>query len=58
MPGGDKRLQEFDQLGLFEQNLLQIPSIIYEPAHTTLDINRPKRLELKRPRWSITTWPS
>ncbi len=57
MPGDDKRLQEFDQLGLFEQNLLQILSIIYEPAHTTLILNCLKRLELKGPRANRPTTP-
>jgi SNF2 family DNA or RNA helicase len=50
MPGAAHRLQEFDRLGHFEQTLLQILSIIYEPAHATLILNCLKRLELKGPR--------
>ena len=57
MPGVEDRLQEFDQLGLFEQNLLQLLSIIYEPAHTTLILNCLKRLELKGPRANRPTTP-
>ncbi|MEJ2058047.1 MAG: ATP-dependent helicase, partial [Desulfofustis sp.] len=34
----------------FEQSLLQIISIIYEPAHTTLILNCLKKLEIKGPR--------
>ena len=50
MTGVENRLQKFDRLGPFERTLLQILSIIYEPAHTTLVLNCLKRLDLKGPR--------
>ncbi|MBT8347265.1 MAG: DEAD/DEAH box helicase, partial [Desulfofustis sp.] len=57
MPDVENRLQKFDRLGHFEQALLQILSIIYEPAHTTLILNCLKRLELKGPRSNRPTTP-
>ena len=57
MPGVNNRLQDFDHLGNFEQTLLQILSIIYEPAHTTLILNCLKRLDLKGPRSNRPTTP-
>ena len=57
MPDVENRLQKFDRLGQFEQTLLQILSIIYEPAHTTLVLNCLKRLELKGPRSNRPTTP-
>jgi hypothetical protein len=57
MPDVENRLQKFDRLGHFEQTLLQILSIIYEPAHTTLILNCLKRLELKGPRSNRPTTP-
>jgi len=44
------RFEDYQRLGAFEQALLQILSIIYEPAHTTLILNCLKKLELKGPR--------
>gem|GEM_PF-2619556 len=57
MSGVTDRLLEYDRLGSFEQTLLQILSIIYEPAHTTLVLNCLKRLELKGPRSNRPTTP-
>jgi len=57
MTGVNNRLQDFDRLSPFEQTLLQILSIIYEPAHSTLILNCLKRLELKGPRSNRPTTP-
>ena len=57
MPDVENRLQKYNRLGQFEQTLLQILSIIYEPAHTTLVLNCLKKLELKGPRSNRPTTP-
>ena len=57
MTGVNNHLEGFDRLSPFEQNLLQILSIIYEPAHSTLVLNCLKRLELKGPRSNRPTTP-
>ena len=57
MTGDDNRLKKIDRLSSFEQNLLQVLSIIYEPAPTTLILNCLKRLDLKGPRSNRPTTP-
>lgn len=57
MPGVKDILEEYDRLGSFEQELLQLLSIIYEPAHTTLIVNCLKKLDLKGPRGNRPTTP-
>ncbi len=57
MSGVKDILQEYDRLGSFEQALLQLLSIIYEPAHTTLIVNCLKKLDLKGPRGNRPTTP-
>jgi superfamily II DNA or RNA helicase len=50
MPNENELLEHFERLSHFEQSLLFLLSIIYEPAHTTLLINGLRRLELYNPR--------
>ncbi len=57
MPVVNDWFLEYERLGPFEQALLQILSIIYEPAHTTLVLNCLKRLELRGPRSNRPTPP-
>lgn len=48
-------IEIYQKLTPFEQALLQLLSIIYEPAHTTLIINCLRRLDLKNPRGNKPT---
>lgn len=43
-------LEQYHNLGQFEQLVLQFISIIYEPAHTTLLVNCLHKLDIKSPR--------
>ena len=56
-PGVENPIQDFERLSPFEQTLLQILSIIYEPAHPTIILNCLKKLELKGPRGNRPTTP-
>ena len=58
MPDVNDLLADYDRLGPFEQTLLQILSIIYEPAHTTLVIDCLRKLDLKGPRGNRPTTAS
>ncbi len=48
-------LEQYNKLTPFEQALLQLLSIIYEPAHSTLVVNCLRRLDLKNPRGNKPT---
>ena len=55
MPKETELLDHFTRLSHFEQSLLLLLSIIYEPAHTTLLVNSLRRLELSNPRGNRPT---
>jgi len=48
-------LDQYQKLSSFEQALLQLLSIVYEPAHSTLVVNCLRRLDLKNPRGNKPT---
>ncbi|MEE4136439.1 MAG: DEAD/DEAH box helicase [Desulforhopalus sp.] len=50
-----KLLEQYQKLSHFEKALLQLLSIIYEPAHLTVVINCLRRLDLKNPRGNKPT---
>jgi len=58
MPSLKDLLASYDKLNQFEQSLLQVLSIIYEPAHTTLIVSCLRKLELKGPRGNRPTTAS
>lgn len=47
--------EHYSKLSPFEQALLQLLSIVYEPAHSTLIVNCLRKLELKNPRGNKPT---
>lgn len=55
MPIDTTLLEKYQKLTPFEQALLQILSIVYEPAHTTLVVNCLRKLEFKNPRGNRPT---
>lgn len=55
MPNETDPLEPYKKLSSFEQTLLQLLSIIYEPAHSTLLVNCLRKLELCNPRGSRPT---
>jgi len=48
-------LEQYQKLSPFEQALLQLLSIVYEPAHTTLIVNCLRKLDLNNPRGNKPT---
>ena len=48
-------LEQYSKLSPFEQTLLQLLSIVYEPAHSTLIVNCLRKLDLKNPRGNKPT---
>ncbi len=48
-------LEQYRKLSPFEQALLQLLSIVYEPAHSTLIVNCLRKLDLKNPRGNKPT---
>ena len=48
-------LEQYQKLSPFEQALLQLLSIVYEPAHSTLVVNCLRKLDLKNPRGNKPT---
>ena len=48
-------LGQYKKLTPFEQALLQLLSIVYEPAHSTLIVNCLRKLDLKNPRGNKPT---
>jgi SNF2 family DNA or RNA helicase len=48
-------LEQYQKLSAFEQALLQLLSIVYEPAHSTLIVNCLRKLDLKNPRGNKPT---
>ncbi|MGB3210308.1 MAG: DEAD/DEAH box helicase [Desulforhopalus sp.] len=48
-------LEQYQKLSPFEQALLQLLSIVYEPAHSTLIVNCLRKLDLKNPRGNKPT---
>jgi len=58
MPSVNDLLASYDKLNPFEQSVLQVLSIIYEPAHTTLIVSCLRKLELKGPRGNRPTTAS
>ncbi len=48
-------LEQYKKLTPFEQALLQLLSIVYEPAHSTLIVNCLRKLDLKNPRGNKPT---
>jgi SNF2 family DNA or RNA helicase len=57
MPGVTELLTEYDHLALFERELLQLLSVIYEPAHTALIVSCLRALDIKGPRGNRPTTP-
>ncbi len=57
MPGVTELLTEYDHLALFERELLQLLSVIYEPAHTALIVSCLRTLDIKGPRGNRPTTP-
>ncbi|HSO10553.1 MAG TPA: DEAD/DEAH box helicase [Desulfoprunum sp.] len=55
MPKETELLDQATRLSPFEQSLLHLLSIIYEPAHTTLLVNCLRKLELHNPRGNRPT---
>ncbi|MDP3480810.1 MAG: hypothetical protein Q8R88_13645, partial [Desulfoprunum sp.] len=55
MPTETDHLEQYNKLSPFEQTLLQLLSIIYEPAHSTLLVNCLRKLELSNPRGNRPT---
>jgi SNF2 family DNA or RNA helicase len=55
MESTEALLDRVNRLPEFERSLLQLLSIIYEPAHTTLIVNCLRKLELKGPRGNRPT---
>ncbi len=55
MPNETDLLDQYSKLSSFEQTLIHLLSIIYEPAHTTLLVNCLRKLELNNPRGNRPT---
>jgi len=55
MPKETELPDQFTRLSPFEQSLLHLLSIVYEPAHTTLLVNCLRKLELHNPRGNRAT---
>jgi SNF2 family DNA or RNA helicase len=55
MPSNEDILSDYKKLNSFERTLLQILSIIYEPAHSTLLVSCLRKLDLKGPRGNRPT---
>jgi len=55
MPNSEQIFADYDKLNRFEQTLLQVLSIIYEPAHTTLIVSCLRKLEIHGPRGNRPT---
>ncbi len=55
MPSVNELLGSYDQLNPFEQSLLQVLSIMYEPAHTTLIVSCLRKLGIKGSRGNHAT---
>jgi len=51
----DRHVERYRRLNSYEQTLLQLLSVIYEPAHTTLIVSCLRKLELKSPRGNRPT---
>ncbi len=51
----DRYIERYRKLNSFEQTLLQLLSVVYEPAHTTLIVSCLRKLELKSPRGNRPT---
>ena len=51
----DQYIERYRKLNSFEKTLLQVLSVVYEPAHTTLIVSCLRKLELKSPRGSRPT---
>ncbi len=51
----DHYIERYRKLNSFEQTLLQLFSVVYEPAHTTLIVSCLRKLELKSPRGNRPT---
>ncbi|MBE0583046.1 MAG: ATP-dependent helicase, partial [Desulfofustis sp.] len=58
MPSNETILDDYEKLNPFERTLLQILSIVYEPAHTTLIVSCLRKLDLKGPRGNRPTTAS
>lgn len=55
MPNETDLLDQYTKLSSFEQTLIHLLSIIYEPAHTTLLVNCLRKLDLSNPRGNRPT---
>lgn len=55
MPDIDEQIATYRSLSNFEQTLLQLLSIIYEPAHATLVVSCLRKLEITGPRGNRPT---
>ena len=55
MPDTSEILENYRKLNSFEKTLLQLLSVIYEPAHTTLVVSCLRKLEIKGPRGNRPT---
>ena len=55
MSEADRHIAQYRKLNSYEQTLLQLFSIIYEPAHTTLIVSCLRKLEIKSPRGNRPT---
>ncbi|SHH89761.1 DEAD/DEAH box helicase [Desulfofustis glycolicus] len=58
MPSNEDILSDFKKLNSFERTLLQILSIVYEPAHSTLLVSCLRKLDIKGPRGNRPTTSS
>ncbi len=58
MPSNDDTTAGYEKLNPFERTLLQILSIIYEPAHSTLIVSCLRKLDIKGPRGNRPTTSS
>ena len=55
MSDADRHIANYRKLNNYEQTLLQLFSVIYEPAHTTLIVSCLRKLEIKSPRGNRPT---
>ncbi len=51
----EQYIERYRKLNSYEQTLLQLLSVVYEPAHTTLIVSCLRKLELKSPRGNRPT---
>ena len=55
MSDTDQYIERYRKLNSFEKTLLQLLSVVYEPAHTTLIVSCLRKLEIKSPRGNRPT---